>query len=366
MKNSTDIIKNGLFRSSGIVLFLVLWEIAPRLGWVDAQFLPTLSTVLKTLVWLWTDDGLPIHIIVSLWRALFSLLLAAVVAVPLGFILESGFPQLNKRLDSFFRLMSHVNPFSLAPVFLLLFGIGETEKLAIITLVAFWPILFHTITGVRTIDPLLIKTAHSMKVTPWILASEVLLPAAFPTIITGLRVGAQIAMFMLIGAEMLGAQAGLGWLVHNSAMVFHIPRLYAGGVCIILLGILINQVLIKLEKDSGFWRASVEILDDKSIDKMTKEPNGFYVPVLIGVVAGILILGGNQVIQVNRLGLNGPISGNHYQAEDPNPSTGNNGMHHNMSGMHHDMGSMQPQQNSSMPNSEVVPNYKPVEHKSSP
>jgi NitT/TauT family transport system permease protein len=357
---SSSIIKNIIFRSAGVVILLALWEFAPRFGWVDAQFLPSLSTVCTTMVWLWTNDDLPVHIIVSLWRALFSLLLATTIALPLGFILESGFPQLNRRLDSFFRLMSHVNPFSLAPVFLLFFGIGETEKLAIISLVAFWPILFHTITGVRTIDPLLIKTAHSLNVSPWILAREVLLPGAFPTIITGVRVGAQITMFMMIGAEMLGAQAGLGWMVHNSAMVFHIPRLYAAGVLIILLGILINQVLSKIEKDSAFWRESVEILDVQSVNQMTEKPNGLYAPVLLGVVVGILIFGGREVMEVNKLGLSGPISGNHYQVEDAGQPTDNKAMDHNMGEMHHDMGSMQLQPNDPATNSNEVPNDKPA------
>ena len=353
MKNCMNILKEGILRGSGIFILLVLWEIAPRLGWVDAKFLPALSTVLKTLVWLWTNDDLPIHIIVSLWRAVFSLLLAAAIALPLGLLLEGGFPQLNKRLDSFFRLMSHVNPFSLAPVFLLFFGIGETEKLAIITLVALWPILFHTITGVRTIDPLLIKTARSLKVSSWVLAREVLLPGAFPTIMTGLRIGAQITTFMLVGAEMLGAQAGLGWMVHNSAMVFHIPRLYAAGVLIILLGILINQVLSKIEQDSAFWQESVEFLDIQSDNKQTKRPNDFYIPALIGIVAGILILGGHQVNQVNIQGLSGPITGNHYQAEDSKQSPDNHMMHHNM-------GSMPVQQNSPTTNSPRIPNYIPA------
>lgn len=360
MKNSMNILKNGILRGSGILILLVLWEFTPHLGWVDAQFLPALSTVLKTLAWLWINDDLPIHIIVSLWRALVSLLLATAIALPLAFLLEGAFPKFNRRLDSFFRLMSHVNPFSLSPVFLLLFGIGETEKLAIITLVALWPILFHTITGVRTIDPLLIKTARSLNVSSWVLAREVLLPGAFPTIMTGLRIGAQITTFMLVGAEMLGAQAGLGWMVHNSAMVFHIPRLYAAGVLIILLGILINQVLSKIEQDSAFWRESVAILDVQSDNKLTQKPNDLYIPVLIGIVVGILILGGREVNRVNIQGLSGPITGNHYQAEGSNQSSDNHMMHHNMDGKHHDMGSMPVQQNVPATNSAVIPNYIPA------
>jgi NitT/TauT family transport system permease protein len=230
------------------------------------------------------------------------MLLAIVIALPLGFILEGWFPSGSRRLDPFFRLLSHLNPFSLAPVFMLFFGIGELEKLAIITLVAVWPVLFHTITGIRTVDPLIIKTAYSLNVSKLILMRDVLLPGALPTIITGLRVGTQMAVFMLIAAEMLGASAGLGWLVHNSAMLYQIPRMYAGGLSIIVLGICINQIILRIERNSLFWKDSIEFLGQTN-RRAVNFTNSLYVPILIGVIVGILFFGGQEVNRVNSQGL---------------------------------------------------------------
>jgi NitT/TauT family transport system permease protein len=303
--------RSGVIRSSGLVIFLVLWEIAPRLGWADSQFLPPLSTVLKAVGLLWTDGFLYTHIIVSLWRALLGMLLSVAIALPMGFILEGWFPKVSKQLDPLFRLLSHLNPFSLAPVFILFFGIGELEKLAIIALVAVWPVLFHTITGIRTVDPLFIKTARSLNVSKMILARDVLLPGALPTIITGLRVGTQMAVFMLIAAEMLGSSAGLGWLVHNSAMMSQIPRMYAGGLFIILLGICINQIILRIEKNSLFWKNSVEVLGQTNT-KASNFASSLYVPIITGVIAGILFFGGQEVNRVNSQGLYNKDNMNHH------------------------------------------------------
>jgi NitT/TauT family transport system permease protein len=311
MKTFFNNIGDGLIRSSGLVVFLVLWEIAPRLGWSDAQFLPPLSIVLKAVGQLWQDGVLYTHLMVSLWRALLGLLLSVAIALPLAFILEGWFPKTSRRLDPLFRLLSHINPFSLAPVFILFFGIGELEKLAIITLVALWPVLFHTITGIRTVDPLFIKTAHSLNVSKIILARDVLLPGALPTIITGLRVGTQMAVFMLVAAEMLGASAGLGWLVHNSAMMYQIPRMYAGGMFIIFIGICINKIILRIEKNSLFWKNSIAVLDQTDT-KESKKISSFYVPVMTGVIAGIIFFGGQEVRRVNSQGLHRSNNVSHH------------------------------------------------------
>jgi NitT/TauT family transport system permease protein len=301
-----------MIRGSGLFIFFLLWEFAPRIGWADAQFIPPLSVVLTAGYKLWTQGVLYSQLIVSLWRAVLGLLLAITVALPAGIILGGWFPVALKYLDPLFRLLSNVNPFSLAPVFLLFFGIGETMKIMIIALVAVWPILFHTITGIRTVDPLLIKTARSMNVSEYVLMREILLPAAFPTIITGVRIGVQMAVFMLIAAEMLGAKAGLGWLVHASAMLFQIPRMYAGGLFIILLGMFINQIILHIEKNSSFWKESVEIFDIASpmqVKKISiKNQNRYYIPAVAGLIVLILIFGGREVNLVNSARMNNSSS----------------------------------------------------------
>ncbi|HWR41169.1 MAG TPA: ABC transporter permease [Patescibacteria group bacterium] len=306
-----EAVVDRFLRYSGLVAFFVLWEAAPRLGWADPQFLPPLSAVLQSIYWLAVDGELYSHLIVSLWRALVGLMLAALVALPLGFILGARCPETARHLDPLFRLLSQVNPFSLAPVFMLCFGIGEISKLMTIALVALWPILFHTITGVRMVDPLLVKTARSLTVTRGVMVSEVLLPGAFPTIISGFRVATQMTVFMLIAAEMLGAAAGLGWLVHNSAMLSQIPRMYAGGAFIILLGIIINQILLKVERESMFWRECPGPVTDEVVRSLSGKTRSLYVAAFACAFAFVLICGSQEVRRVNIQGLHSDKTASH-------------------------------------------------------
>lgn len=241
-------IQRLILRWSGVVVFLFLWETAPRLGWVDPQFAPPLSTVVRSAWSLAADGRLATHLIISIWRAVSGLLAAVAIAIPAGFLLGMRFPQWVVVLDPFLRVLSQINPFSLMPAFILFFGIGETVKIVVIAWVSIWPILFYTITAVRNIDPLLVKTARSLGITTRDLALKVIIPASLPVIFVGLRVGAGLVFFMIVAAEMLGANAGLGWLVHNSAMNYQIPQIYAGAAFIVILGYLLNRFLLTLER----------------------------------------------------------------------------------------------------------------------
>lgn len=238
----------------GMAIFLLLWQIAPSLGWLDQQFVPSLSVVLQSVGELWVKGGLFTHIMVSLWRTLNGLIAGTLIALPLGFILGRWFPSLREALNPLFRLLGQVNPFSLMPVFILFFGIGESAKIAVIAWVCVWPVLFHTLNGVKTVDPVLIKTAAAMNASRKELLIKVLLPAAAPSVFSGIRVGVEMSFFMLIAAEMIGASAGLGWLMHNSAMNYHIPRIYAASLCIVILGVILNRCLYFLQNRVFFGK----------------------------------------------------------------------------------------------------------------
>ena len=241
-------------KSIALIVFFIFWEIAPRVGIADPQFIPTVSKILITIWQLAATGELFIHIIVSLERAMAGFALAAALAIPLGFLLGGWFKTFEEILDPFLQVMGQVNPFSLFPVFILLFGIGEVAKIAIIFWVCIWPILSNTISGVKSIDPLLVKSARSMGASKKVLFWKVVLPGAAPAIFTGIRMGAGISFFMLIAAEMIGASAGLGWLVLNSEVNYQIPKLFAATVTIALLGILITNLLGLIEKKLITWK----------------------------------------------------------------------------------------------------------------
>jgi NitT/TauT family transport system permease protein len=248
---------SGLIDRSSILLFFVLWELAPRAGGLLETFIAPPSVVLGTLGELLVSGELSGHVAVSLGRAVAGFSVAALLAIPLGFLLGGSFRTFERIVNPVLGLLGQLNPFSLFPLFIMLFGIGELSKEAMIFWVCVWPILFNTITGVKGIDPLLVKSARSMGTRGATLFFRVVLPAASPGIFTGLKMGAGTAFFMLIAAEMIGASRGLGWLVWNAQINFQIPRLFAATVVISVLGLTLNALLERIERRLLGWRGTV-------------------------------------------------------------------------------------------------------------
>ena len=254
MKNWLAALNEKLLDTYAIIGFIALWEIAPRLGWADAQFIPPFSKVLLAGWKIAVTGELFIHIAASLQRTLIGLILAIIIAVPLGFILGGWFPTAAKFLYPLFNLLGQINAFSLFPIFILFFGIGESAKISIIFWSSIWPILFTTIAGVQQVDPLYIKSARSMGANGAIIFSKVILPGAAPFIFTGVRMGSTVAFLMLIAAEMIGASSGLGWLIHNSSVNSIMPRLFAATITIALLGMGLNYLIHWLEGNFVNWK----------------------------------------------------------------------------------------------------------------
>ncbi len=237
-----------------IVLFFGVWELLPKLGGIIETFIAPPSVVVLILYEMFKSGEIYPHIGISLFRSASGFGAAALFAIPLGFLLGGGFRTFERIVNPPLRFLGQVNPFSLFPLFILIFGIGELSKSSMIFWVCIWPILFNTINGVKTIDPLLIKSARSMGTGIFTLFFKVILPAASPGIFHGLKMGCGTAFFMLIAAEMIGASAGLGWLVWNAQMNFQMPQLFAATVLISALGLSLNLSFGALESTLVGWK----------------------------------------------------------------------------------------------------------------
>jgi len=239
---------------SGIAFFLILWEVLPRVGALDPQFLPTFTATVSEVCKMLFSGVIFTSAMVSLWRALIGLIIAAAVALPLGLWIGTEGITIERRIRPLLRLLSQVNPFSLMPVFILFFGIGEVVKLMVVAWVCLWPLLFNTIEGVKNADPALVKTANAMCAGRLGALATVVLPGASAFIFAGLRVGVEMSFFMLIAAEMVGATDGLGWLLHNSAMNYQIGRIYASSLVTVLLSFGLSLLLKFLQNRLFFWK----------------------------------------------------------------------------------------------------------------
>jgi NitT/TauT family transport system permease protein len=141
-------------------------------------------------------------------------------------------------------------------VFVLILGLGETSKISIVVYSCTWPILLNTINGVKGVDPLLIRSATSMGLGPLRLFQKVILPAAVPTIFTGIRLAGAFSILVLVAAEMVGAKAGLGYLINYAQFNFAVPDMYAGIITISAIGLIFNQLLLTLERRFSTWRVA--------------------------------------------------------------------------------------------------------------
>jgi NitT/TauT family transport system permease protein len=221
--------------------------VAPRLKLVDAEFLPPLSQVLETILRMAGSGSLVTHVLLSSGRAAVGLLIALVLGLPAGLVLGYRYPGSYLTMVPSLRLLSHVNPFAMMPVFLLVFGIGESVKIAVVAWVALWPILFYAVTGALNVDRDLIKLGRSFGLSAGALLLRVVLPASFPAAFVGVRIAGGLVFFILVAAEMLGASGGLGWLVHNSAMNYQVRGIYAAALLVVVLGYALDHSLRYLE-----------------------------------------------------------------------------------------------------------------------
>ncbi|NUY34261.1 ABC transporter permease [Paraburkholderia sp. JPY303] len=236
-----------------IVAFCALWEILPRAGWIDATFLPPFSTVLGALVEMLRSGELEQHLFASASRALAGFTIAVAIGVPFGLMI-GWYRTLAEMLDPLLELFRNTAPLALLPVFVLVLGMGETSKVSMVVYSCVWPVMLNTVSGVRNVDPLLIRSALSMGLTPLQLFRKVVLPASVPAVFTGIRVAAAYSILVLIAAEMVGAKAGLGYLVNYSQFTFEIPKMYAGIVTLALFGLVFNHAVLLAERRLTAWK----------------------------------------------------------------------------------------------------------------
>ncbi|MEU3269785.1 ABC transporter permease [Saccharomonospora sp. NPDC006951] len=242
-----------LTKSAAVFLLLALWEFAPRAGLIDPTFLTPFSEVLSAIGELAASGRLTEHIQASLTRSLSGFGIAVLIAIPLG-VLIGWYKIVSDLLTPLVQLFLNTAALALLPVFVLILGIGEASKIAIVIYACTWPILLNTISAVRNVDPTLLKLARSLNLSPLRLFGKVVLPASIPTIFTGLRLAGAAAIVVVIAAEMVGAKAGLGFLINDSQYNFAIPSMYAGIVTISVIGVGFNQLLVFIERRLTSWK----------------------------------------------------------------------------------------------------------------
>jgi len=224
-----------------ICALMAAWEFAARAEWVNPLLVPPLSRVLGILWDLIASGQIPWQIVVSMKRAAIGYFLAAAVFIPLGIFM--GLSERIRRLtEVVVEVLRPVPPPALIPLAMLFFGLEDGMKIFVIFFSCAWPILLNALDGVRQIDPVLLHTARTFHVSRAKSILQIVLPAAMPQILTGLRVSLPITLILVVISEMVGSTDGIGYFILDSQRRFKVAQMYAGMLALAILGYLLNQL----------------------------------------------------------------------------------------------------------------------------
>jgi ABC-type nitrate/sulfonate/bicarbonate transport system permease component len=181
--------------------------------------------------------------------------IAAVAGVVVGLAVGTWKP-LEKLVEPMIELLRPIPPLAFLPMMVLWFGIGEMSKIAFIAYAAFFPVFTTTLEGIKYVDPVLIRAASSLGASRTDLFRYVVLPAATPSIITGLRLGFGLSFFVIVAAEFIAADSGLGYMINDARTFFLVSQMLLGAVVIGLIGFVVNLVLRSIEGWLLRWRVA--------------------------------------------------------------------------------------------------------------
>ena len=232
---------------------LVLWEAVPRLGILPELFVPPLT---KTLAVLWSDRLIYLGgLMVTLYEVFFAMLIACGVGILLGAIVGGVAVVRNLMLPVVSSLYA-IPIVILYPIFTAWFGIGSESKIAFAGVYGFFPVMLSTAAGIRTIDEQYLLAARSMGATLPQLIARVIIPAAIPTVLAGLRLGGALTIIGVVVSEMLTSASGIGYLVTINRTILDSPRVFAAIIVVLLLSIAFDLAVRAIERRTLAWQTA--------------------------------------------------------------------------------------------------------------
>jgi NitT/TauT family transport system permease protein len=232
--------------------FIILWEASIRFGWVDPLFLSSPSQVAVRLVQVFADGSIWPHLWATGTTAFWGFVFACVIGIPVGLLMgRSEF--VSDALEPFIVAQASVPTVALLPLFIIWLGIGEGARIVLVFTGAVFGIIVSTESGVANVDNRLIETARSFTGTQWEILWKVVMPAAVPYIIAGMRLTVARVLIMVVVAELYGSTAGLGYLIFQAGAGYDTSMIFVGVVILAFAGIILNSLLRLLERRVAPW-----------------------------------------------------------------------------------------------------------------
>lgn len=232
----------GLFiQLLAVVGLLIVWECAVILLGVEPIIVPRVTLICETF-WSMTADGtIPYHTMVTVRRVLAGFAAAAVLGVGVGAAMVR-FHSVRNFCDPLIAGLYPLPKIALVPILIIWFGSGETYKFVVVLTTAFFPVVISTYQGLRQVDAGLIATARDLGANEWQIQKEVMLPAATPAILAGMRLATGVAIILTIASEMIASQDGLGQVLVAAGAILETERVFAILFAVAIVGIVITKV----------------------------------------------------------------------------------------------------------------------------
>jgi ABC-type nitrate/sulfonate/bicarbonate transport system permease component len=240
-------------RLLGVFVFLAAlgaWEVWARRQ--ESFLVPPASTVLERAWEVWPTNEFLSMVAPSLERLAVGYVLGVTVGICLGVVLGAS-PSVRRALEPLTEFLRAVPPIALVPILIVILGLDDGMRIAVIAWAVCFPVLVNTIEGVRAVSPEARDTAAMLHVGPVEQFYRLYLPAALPSIVAGMRIAVSVGLVMVVISELVGSQDGLGYYINTQQSLFAVPEMYAGLLFLGLLGYVLNQLFLVAERRVLAW-----------------------------------------------------------------------------------------------------------------
>jgi ABC-type nitrate/sulfonate/bicarbonate transport system permease component len=236
------------------VALLLAWEAAARFGLIDVRFFPAPSAIVVVMFRMLMSGELIEHILISLQRITLGFLLGGIPAIIIGIVMGISRP-VRALVDPLIVATYPIPKSAILPFILLIFGLGEMSKVVMVAIGVFFPVAINATAGVLQISPIYLDVGKSFKASRWDTFRTIALPGALPFIMTGIKLGAGLALILIAVAEMVGAKSGIGYMIWSAWETFAVAKMYVGLFVTALIGFGVSFLLREVERWVIRWKA---------------------------------------------------------------------------------------------------------------
>ncbi len=254
-RNRINIISNYILMFLTPVFIIVIWQIYSSKGLINVSVLPSPSIIFSTILDLIKSGDLFRDLGISLLRVIKGYAFGCILGITLGTLLGLS-KKLDKALVILIGVLRPIPVIAWVPVLILWLGIGETSKVIVICIGTFWPVLLNTIHGIKSVNKKYLEVGNILEKRRLIILTKIIFPSALPEIFTGLRIGIGSAWMSVVGAELIAASSGIGYLISYARELSQPDVMLVGVFSIGIIGLLIDTLIKIVERRVLKWNVN--------------------------------------------------------------------------------------------------------------